>query len=394
MKISLRKWESLRVLLVLFMSFALMPDIISIAGHSLKAMYWMFAGLILFVISKKKVQAPPRGITMFFTYIVFISLIMASFWGIDRLFVNYCFGFVVIVLIMTLGDKYSEDEWLVMFQKVWLLLITGVCINNVFQSYRFAEYVRDRLDHPYITTTVIGGVNIEATWVAILVLAFLKDKKRWIPLTISVLISLVYASRVGIIANALIAFTFVYGRIPNETKKKIANRRIVFTALGIIGIITIAAKSANSGMMLSVLSRFKDIGHDPGSLGRFAMWMYVPAAVRKYPLGVGLGNAIPAIETVSPLIYTEDNIHNIFLQMFCEIGVLGGIAYITIWVIFFLKEYRKLMYSPISNMLAIYVILCMFQFRGGETIFFCLVGIYFVLRKKKRMNKNMFENSF
>lgn len=316
---------------------------------------------------------------------------MAPFWGIDRLFINYCFGFIIIVLIMTLGDEYSEDEWMVMLQKVWLLLMIGVCINNILQSYRFVEYVEYKLDHPYITTTVAGGVNIEATWIAILVLAFFNHKKRWITLAISAVLSLVYASRVGIIANAIVAFAFVYGRIPNETKKKIANRRIAFTVLGIIGIVIVVSLSANLGVLLSVLSRFRDIGHDPGSLGRFAMWLYVPFLVWKYPVGVGLGNVIPALETVSPLVYAEDNIHNIFLQMFCEIGVLGGVAYVSIWIMFFLKEYRKLMNSPISNMLTIYAILCLFQFRGGETIFFCLLGIYFAIRKNKSNNKFVLE---
>ena len=383
-KIDLRRLKPLKILLILFMTTALMPDIISIAGHSLKVMYWIFIILALYVVSKKKVQTPPQVITIFFMYITTLSLMMILIWGIDRLLINYCFGFVVIVLIMTLGNKFSEDEWLVMLQKVWMLLIVGVCLNNIFQSYRFVEYVRYRLDHPYITTVVTGGVNIEATWVAILTLSFFKYKKKWIPLIISVLLSLVYASRVGIIANAIITFVFTYGRLPHETKKAVAIRRIFCTVLGITGIIIVILKSTSSGMALSVLARFKEIGHDPGSLGRFAMWMYVPAVIAKYPLGVGLGNVISALETVSPLIYAEDNIHNIFLQMFCEIGVLGGIMYLSIWIIFFLQGFRKLISSPILNMLAIYALLCLFQFRGGETIFFCLLGIYLILSKNKQ----------
>lgn len=381
MKVCLKRWEPLKILLILFIASALMPDIISITGHSLKVMYWLFLILVIFVVSKKKIQMPPQVIIMFYMYITIISSVMIFSWGIDRLFINYCFGFCVIVLIMTLGTKYSEDEWLIMLQKVWILLVLGVCINNLQQFYRFVEYVKYKLDHPYINTIVTGGVNIEATWIAILVLAFFKQKKKWLPLIISVTFSLIYASRVGTIANIIIALAFVYGKHPHETKRKIANRRIICTVLGIIGIIIVVAKSTNSGIALSVLTRFKDIGHDPGSLGRFAMWIYVPAVVEKYPLGVGLGNVITALESVSPLKYAEDNIHNIFLQMFCEIGLLGGMAYIFIWVTFFLKEYRKLFDSPIPNMLAIYAFLCLFQFRGGETIFFCLVGIYLVLKK-------------
>ena len=382
-KIKTNKKDIIRFLLLLFLAFALMPDFISIGEYSLKPMYSVLGILVLILVKRRDVVFPPKIISIFLSFALIISMVMSFFWGIDRLFFNYCFGSVVSVITMTFVNKYCENDWLKILQKVWILLFLAVIINNLRQFFRFQEYFYYKWDHPYINTVVTGGVNLEATWISILTLSFYNRKGRWKAYLLSALISLLYASRVGIIANIIVAFSFMYGERQNETKKELKVRRVYFSLLIIVGIIISAFISIKFDITVAIISRFKNIGHDFGSLGRFAMWKYIPKLIMTYPLGVGLGNSIPALSTVSPLKYGENNLHNIFFQMFCEIGVFGGIFFLILWITFFFEERSALFKSPISNMLAIYAFLSLFQFRGGETIFFGILGMYFASKRNK-----------
>lgn len=381
MKVKKKHIDIFELLFVLFMSFALMPDVLAVGGHSLKGMYLVFIVLVGLWANKKRLVKPDKAIVGLFAYGILVSLFASITWGIDRLFLNYCFGFFVIILFLSLGTKYTEDDWIYMLQCVWWLLVACVLINDIKQSYRFVEYFQYRLNHPNIVTLVNGGCNIEACWIGILSLSFYRAKKRFIPVAVALGFSLLYASRVGMIATFIVILIFTYGRLPEDTKRRLFNRRIVFTILGIVTFIMLLVAGIGGSLFLQVVSRFFDIGYDPGSLGRLAMWYYVPRTIMEYPFGVGLGNVMPALESVSHLIYEDGNLHNIYMQMFIETGIIGGVLYLFIVVTWCIRNVKQAFASPIVGMLCIYFVLALFQFRGGETIFFCLLGIYFSIIK-------------
>ncbi len=382
MKIIIKHIDKLKLLFVLFMSFALMPDVLAIAGHSLKGMYFLFIALVGLVVNKRRVIMPNKVISGLFVLIIFVSLVSAFSWGIDRLFFNYCFGFVVLTMFLSLGSKFTEDEWVCMLQWVWWLLVACVIINDIKQSYRFVEYFQYKLAHPYITTLVTGGCNIEASWIAILSLSFYKAKKRFTPVVVALAFSLLYASRVGMIAVFIVMLIFMYGRLPDDTKRKLFNRRIIFTILGTVALAMLLVASVGGDLFLQVFSRFSNIGYDPGSLSRLAMWYYVPQTIIEYPMGVGIGNVMPVLESVSNLMYEEGNLHNIYMQMFVEIGIIGGLLYLVTVVVWCIKNIKKAFVSPVVGMLCIYFFLALFQFSSGDTIFFCLLGIYLSIQKE------------
>ena len=258
MKFKIRKREQITFLLIVFMTFALMPNIISIFGYSLKVMYLIFVLLLFQILRNKEVYKPNMVLFIFWGYICLLSLMTTFKWGIDRLLINYCFGFIIITIFTSIGKNFQEQDWMDILKIVWGLLFTGILLNNIFQAYRFVEYFSYGLDHPFIKTVVTGGVNLEATWISILVLAFFYSKKRWIPLGISVFISFLYASRVAMISNIIVLFVFIYGEISADTRKKFFNRRIVVTLLSIVAIGILIAGSAGGGMLFQVISRFKD----------------------------------------------------------------------------------------------------------------------------------------
>lgn len=373
------------IILILFMVCSLAPDIISYNGNSLKLMYIVFGILLFIVIMGRKVVLPPKKLMFFFFIMILISLIASIKWGVDRLFFNYCFGFVIICIILSIAKDRNEilDEKI--FRTVWIILVGLVVINDIKQGSKFIEYVALHLEHPYIDTVVTGGVNLEATWIGILAISFFNSKKRWWPFVISCCISLIYASRVGIIANVIACFIFIFGKKDMDSKRKILNRRVILTIFMSVILVFLLKKGFQQSLL--ILIRFKEIGFDNGSVGRLSMWKFVIPTLMEYPFGVGLGNSIKSIETISHLKYMEDNLHNLYMQMFVELGVIGGGMYLWLWGNYLKKEIKNILTSPIVSMLFIYFILAFLQFKGGETIFFCILGVYLTKNKKELISK-------
>ncbi len=375
----------LRILFFLFFLFSLAPNLFVINEIVIKPMYLIFVLLFLFSVKQKKLKLPNIYICLFFFYFLIQGVFTSGVWGIERLFFNYSFGFVVLIIFLSLGGLFSEEEWMKLLQIVWLSLIVFVLINDLRQSYRFVEYVRYDLAHPYITTIVTGGVNIEASWLAILSMSFYNSSKRWWPLGISAIVAAIYASRASLLAILIVLFVFVFGRNKYDNKKKIFNRKLLSVFAGVFAIIFIFSYDLTSS--INFLERFTTILTDKGSMGRLNMWRYVFPTVEQYPLGVGLGNSMAAVTSVSNITYLEDNLHNIFLQMLVDLGVGGVFYYIALWFSFIKREYRNFFSTPIVSMLFIYLILALLQFKGGETIFFCILGIYLSSSKRSFSTK-------
>ena len=368
-------------LFLLFITFALMPDIFKMCGINIKPMYLLFLIFLGILIYRRRCILPDKVIIGLFIYSFLISVVAIPFWGIGRRLVNYSFGMVVLVIFCTLGKKVRFERWLIILQKVWLIVVVAVCINNLVHYKVFREYFYLKLNHPALDTLIVGGVNIEASWIAMLTLAFGHRKDRIVPLVVSCFFSLLYASRCGIIADFLVAVFFIYGSKPYEKLKKRITRGVLCSCIGFCAIVVLFLVPISSDLLLKVFSRITEIGHDPGSLGRFAMWKYIPALICMQPFGVGLGNAMKGISKISPLVYEENNVHCVIIQMFCEIGIIGGILYISAWWKFLIKNIKSLFKNPLIQILFIYLVLSLVQFGGGETIFFCMLGIYLVTNK-------------
>ena len=74
--------------------------------------------------------------------------------------------------------------------------------------------------------------------------------------------------------------------------------------------------------------------------------------------------------------FNESNLHFLVAQMFLDTGIIGGIAYLYLWIKFLITEFKYKFNLRISLLLLIYFILSFIQFSGGETFFFCILGIY------------------
>ena len=385
MKLRKRNIDIEKLILIIFVTCSLMPTLFLLENQILKPMYLMFVLMLLQMMRRGRIAFPNYRLCIFWGLAITISLLASVQWKVERYFFNYCFGFVVVIVFISLYQDYSRTDWIGVLQTVWWICLVCIIINNLKQYDKFIYYFAAGTDHPYIVTLINGGVNIEATWLAVLSVVFFDNRKRWIPFGLSCGLSILYKSRAGMIIDAVVFCIFFFGRMPADTRKKIFRRRIWLTILIIIAAGGIAMTSTQ--YVLDTIERFTHIGNESGSLGRLAMWRYAIPTLVKYPLGVGLGNSISALETISPLRYTENNMHCLYMQMFIDLGVIGGTVYLMIWGAFAKRELKNISKNPLCAVVFLYGISAFLEFGGGETMFFCALGIFLNDRRNNKVEK-------
>lgn len=372
------RMNGISFLFVLLVLFSLISSftIVSFAGVALKPFYIVLLLFLLLVLNIKRVVKLPAIIVLFITFVVVNAGINSFLWGIDRLSMNYILGVVIILIFCTLGRSFSLDQWCMIFRVAAIGVMIAVYINAVMQWDKFLFYFSNTswMGHPYINTLITGGVNLEATWIAILSPVFYNHRLKWPYLCSSLLISALYASRVGIVLNAICVILFLF---KSDGKNRYLKIIVSASLVALIGFVFVRLE-----LLSVVIMRFLDIGNDNGSLGRLTIWSYVPQVISEYPFGVGIGNSMLAVEKVSGVTFGENNLHNLALQMFCELGWLGGIFFLGLLFYFVAKEKKSIFTNPFVAMLILYFIISLVQLRGGESIFFCILGVYICLRKR------------
>ena len=343
--------------------------VFSVGGISFKLFHAATVVVLAPVFMNKRINFPGRVMNLLYAYLAFNTILTAATWGFSGLAFNYIFGYFLMMIICTLGTGLTLEDWLMILRKVAAVTLILVIVNAALNYRAIILYMNSPwMGHPVFSTIFGGGVNLEATWVAIFGFVFYKNKMKWPYIVTSTLISALYASRTGLIINVLCVLWYV---VP------LLNPRNIFKFVGtIILMIIIIAILMRYGLLDSILERFQDLGEDNGSMGRLAMWRHVGKAISKYPFGCGLGNCIEALTKATNLKFNDNNLHNLYMQNFVELGWLGGGLYIVIVLGFVLKEVRNIFKNPFVAMLFIYVLVSLLQFRGGEPITFVIVGIY------------------
>lgn len=346
---------------------------------SFKMSHFISLLFLPFLLSERKIKIPPTILNLFFMFVIFVSLTIGLKYSINNLILNYISGFYYLVLFLTLGCRFGEKTWLKMIKTISWIVITFILIKLVINIDVIISFLRNPYNHPVIETFFGGGVNLEATWVALLGFSFYKDKKGYLYWLLSLIISSIYASRVGIMASC---FLFIYLYFSNKKTNLKAFLKTLFSVvfIGIIGLIILN----KLGMYDYLLERFLNIGSESGSLGRLRMWNYVFESFKNNPFGYGIGNSLVAIELSSGLYFTENNLHNLFLQMLLELGIVGFLFYMILIIYFVIKNRAKLLSDPIISFIFIYIVLSLFQFRGGDSLLFCFLGLYLIRISRRR----------
>lgn len=221
-----------------------------------------------------------------------------------------------------------------MIKKIFAFIMILIWLKNFIEIGAIISFLRSPYGHPNLTWFFGGGANLEATYMAMAIPVFYKDKKMW-PYTItSILLSIIYASRTALIVNILCIAWIGLIYLDRKAWKRILIS-CVFVFLGI-------SYLYSAGALDFIIERFANIGNEAGSIGRLNMWIYTLKIIKEYPLGCGIGNSINALERISGISYSENNFHNVYLQMFLDLGIVGGSLYVITIITFVIRNIKKL----------------------------------------------------
>jgi len=379
------KINGLKMWLILFILTLCLQNvnIITFSNFSLKLCHIVSLVFIFYLKGNYTMRFPSMKIMVFYFIIFFVSLLSYKSFGMGSLLFNYIFGFYILLILFNLKYELSKDEFYDILQKVsWIVLII-VILNAILNYQTIIRFLRNPYGHPEYNFIFAGGPNLEATWTSMLGIFSGKTNKKYIFVFLTAILSALLASRVGIIINILVLLYFLIQE--KNGLKKILTFCIVILILFLLAIKT--------NIFSYILSRFSQTGYDSGSMGRKRMWSLFWPTLKQHPFGVGIGNSIKALERYSNLTFYENNLHNLIMQMFIELGVLGGLYYIYLIFAYFIECIKHKELSPYSMFLGIYIIIGTLQFRGGDSLFFVILGIYLIIDHNYKNKKRIIERT-
>ena len=384
---SLIKYNSLPtyILLVLYILTGAIPALGSI---DILAPQWVYFGSINFITaiylivnSDKFLEPLSRIFKSYFFWAYLILILWASisyFYAINKVetLINlprYFNVFIACIFSYILISKVIQPILFITYVFGGFLLIEIVAYyNDFFDVYSSTEYFS-------LTRVkgVSGNKNITAASIAIkipFVLYLINVTKykliKFISFSILVLsflaISLVNA-RAAILSSSLVIIFYVGFFIVIYVRKKISLKStFVSISYGLVSFLLsfsineFLASNANTNSFTDTVGKIEF--NNEASNGRFDYWLDVYNHLKDNPvIGCGLGNwKIASIEYGKRHIngYTVPyHAHNDFLQFFSELGILGGLLYLSIFIFLFINLLFLLIKSKSMEYSLIYFIL-------------------------------------
>ncbi|AMM52356.1 hypothetical protein TH61_15780 [Rufibacter sp. DG15C] len=336
---------------------------------------------VLFFLARSGIWLPklPRYVYHFCIWVILSSLALYVVYGFNSMIINYLFAFYCLIIGGLIGSQLTKEEVVSVFRKVSLLVFAIIAVKLFYYQEEVVRFLKAPIGHPNIETLFGGGVNLEATWVAFHLGFFVKNRKLLFYLLVlfSLGLSILYASRVGVILSLLVFLLRFMSAIPSKVE-----RRYLVTGIGILFLLVLVSVDLGKvSQQIYGLKRFADFGssQDAGMSGRKAMWEHFPAAMaQSHYLGYGAGNAMLGLENVSGIDFSEQNVHNYYLQVLLEFGLLGLPLYLVIVFQLLRRIHWAKLADPLAIILLCYFISSLIQFRGAESMIWLYMGIFFM----------------
>lgn len=372
-----------KLLLVILLIAFCVPNLSAGTLFSFNIRPYRIVTLLLFIslFLKKEISfIPSKKIFIFFIYMLLLSLVTSFFFGYDRLIFDYIFAYIIVLVVYNYGKDIKYLEWLELFQYAALFLITLSLTSIVLQKDILIDFINNPIhQHPAYISIFPGGLNLDATWIALFSLFFInKPIRGYIYLLFSIIISMILSSRVGLIIDIMALSVIFINHLMNIEKNKRKIIVIVFTILfAIAGYLLYYFNIAGN-----ILSRFTEIGTDGGSQGRLNIWKNIIPNFLKNPFGYGVGNGMQIIKDNTKMWFGEDNVHNIYFQMLLDTGFIG-LGYFIYLIISFIKKNRKILLKVAFVVFFVfYFIIGFIQFKGAEIFVYYVLGVYLIISKQ------------
>lgn len=373
---------------ILIILYILTGSIPALGAIDILAPQWIFLGSVNLITS----------IYLFFNSTTFSN-------PLYKLFKNYFFwGYFILIVWAAISYFYAinQVETLINLPRYFnvfvacifcFLLISKIKNPIMFVTYVFggfllieiSAYYNDFLEvyssDKYFSLTRVKGVsgnkNITAASIAIkipMILYLVNVTKsnliKFLSVSILILsflaISLINA-RAAILSSSIAVIVYSIFYVVNYIKKNSSLRStIISLSYGILTFLSsflineTLASTANTNSFTKTVGKIQF--NNEASNGRFDYWFDVYNHFKDNPvIGCGLGNwKIASIEYGKRHIngYTVPyHAHNDFLQFFSELGILGGVLYLSMFVFLFISLFLYIIKSKSLNESLIYFLL-------------------------------------
>lgn len=378
----------------------------------------------------RRLVLPPIAITVLLLLFTVITCVDAPRFGFGTTIFKYVFQYIVLTVALNLMRLLEARQAERCIRAASWVVLALVLVNACFHMDAFMEYYANPWDgHPNFGTVFSGGVNLEATWPAMLGVFMSNNRSGWVYTLLVMAFAAVVQSRAGLML-AVLAFAYVVlvkdGLRPS--RRRVA---VVVLTVGIAGAFSIAgpralAIASDAGMEADASVEAdstiaadgvsvpgedqpaaqpgsRDVissnggaaqdaattgGSSPGSdvpissdnligePGRRGIWAASIQVFQDAPLlGHGAGNAMDAVRELSGFPYREDNVHNYPLQVLLDFGLVGFAVFAVVVVGFLISSVRARCESSFAAFIILYLVGSMIQFAGGELLLgFAIAG--------------------
>lgn len=347
-------------------------------GHALVGVVGA-ASVVRVLLARVRLVLPSASINVLLVVFAAITLVDTPAHGFGSTILKYVFQYLVLVVALNLmvlvgGEK---SERLVM-AGAWIVLAI-VLVNAVAHAGAFLEYYDHPWDgHPNYATVFSGGVNLEATWPAMLGVFCRNNRSGWAYLGIAYVFGALTQSRAGLM---LAVGAIVYVLLIKDGGRPALRRVLVVCAVAVVAALYTFAGPRAASVRVAAENPPAVEEADPdapqGIPGRRGIWMGSVEAFYDAPvLGYGAGNAMDAVRAVTGYPYREDNVHNYPLQVLLDFGLVGLAVFAVVVVRFLVLGARAHFRSPFAAFVVLYLVGGMIQFKGGELLVgFALAGL-------------------
>lgn len=306
--------------------------------------------------------------------ILAISLIDYMRYGFRSEFLNYIFMYLMCAALYNVGKGFTIAEWKRAVQIAAFFVMAAIYVKLAVNIGVIIEYFRHTWgNHPIIPTFLGGGVNLEASWMALFIVFFDKNFKGYVYAGMAFALSMAYASRAGMIICVL---AVMYLLVIQGADRRVAMKFAGFVA---VAVFVFAVLAANDNVLVN---RFLETGKETGSVARLTMWSYANLAFEASPIfGCGAGNATTVMSELSGTTILESNVHLYALQVLLDFGLVGFFVFVAMVVSFLRNCWKTRLLCPFSAWILIYLIASFIQFRGGDVLLGVALAGYFQAEK-------------
>lgn len=346
-------------------------NVLEFGGYSLKLYHIVTLVILgLTLVHYGRAWAVPSFVFMAAIVVLIILSVFSSFkFGFSSKFWNYLFVLPIVLATYNLARALSRDQAEVMIRTSAWCVLSAVGIKLLANWTAVQTFIANPWNgHPAIPSYFGGGLNLEASWLALFGVFFKRGVSGALYLALTVGLSLVYASRAGLLISVLAAL-YVYVVEPRD--------RRLMSRVGVIVLLAAGGVWVMQAMQLPILARLGSIGDDRGSQGRLDMWQYIAGAFMDAPLiGAGAGNAVKHIEMWSSMTIGDENVHNYPAQVLLDFGAVGGLVVAGLVASVFRRALKLGFKCSFSAFILVYCVASLVQFSGGDAILAYIIGVY------------------